>query len=77
MDFFRGLAYDYSLGSIPLIGVLGIATYTLLLTAALLTSLKKWVKPLRRLTVKVHRRIAITALLLATIHLLMGLSAYV
>lgn len=77
MEFFRSIAYDITLGSLPLIGVLGIVTYTLFLLAALLTGLKRWIKPLRRLRVRTHRGIAIVALLLATVHLLMGISIYV
>ena len=77
MEFFRSIAYDVSLGSLPLIGVLGIVTYALFLLAALLTGLKRWIKPLRRLRVRTHRAIAVVALLLATVHLLMGISVYV
>lgn len=77
MGFFRSLAYDVTVGSLPLIGVIGIVTYTLFLLAALLTGLKRWIKPLRRLRVRTHRGIAMVALILATVHLLMGLSVYV
>lgn len=77
MGFFRSLAYDVTLGTFPLIGVIGIATYSLFLLAALLTGLKRWIKPLRRLRVRTHRTIALVALVLATFHLLMGISIYV
>lgn len=77
MDLFRTLAYDITVGSLPFIGVVGIATYSLFLLAALLTGLKRWIKPLRRLRVRTHRTIAIVALVLATFHLLMGISIYV
>jgi len=77
MGFLRGLAYDHSLGPFPIIAIVGFATYALLASTAVLVSLKRWSKRLRRMPVRVHRWMAIAALLLATLHLLMGLSAYV
>jgi len=77
MDFFRGLAYDVSIGRFPFIAVAGFVTYSSFLVTALMVSGKRWSKRLRRVPVRVHRWIAIWALAWATLHLLMGISLYV
>jgi len=77
MNFFRDLAYGTSVGPFPMIAIAGFATYAMILTTAILGLGKRWSKKLRRVPFKVHRRMGILSILLATIHLLMGLSAYV
>jgi len=77
MQFFRNLAYGTYLGPFPMIAIVGFVTYALLATTALMVSAKRWSKRLRRIPVRVHRWMAILALLLATLHLLMGVSSYV
>ena len=77
MDVLRNWAYEVSLGGFPLIALIGFATYALFLTTAILVSAKRWSVRLRRVPVRVHRWMGISAILLATFHLLMGLSSYV
>jgi len=77
MDFFRGLAYDYSIGQFPMIAIAGFITYASFLLTAIMVSGKRWSKRLRRIPVRVHRWLAIWALAWATLHLLMGISLYV
>jgi predicted ferric reductase len=77
MDVLRNWAYAVSLGGFPLIALIGFITYALFLTTATMVSAKRWSKRLRRVPVRVHRWMAIGAILFATLHLLMGLSNYV
>ncbi|MFC2078358.1 hypothetical protein ACFLSZ_00090 [Candidatus Bipolaricaulota bacterium] len=77
MGFIRDLAYGTQLSSFPLIAVIGFGTYALILAAATLALGKRWSKLLRRVPFKVHRRMGLLAILFATLHLVMGLSAYV
>jgi len=77
MGFFRGLAYDVYVGAFPMIAIVGFATYGVILLTAGMVSAKRYSKRLRRVPVKVHRWMGIMALLLATLHLLMGVSTYV
>lgn len=77
MEFFADLAYGTYLGPFPLIAVVGFVTYVLFLATAILASGKRWSKRLRRVPVKVHRAMGGLALLLATLHLLMGVSLYI
>ena len=77
MSFFRDLAFGTYLGPFPMIALVGIATYATILAAAILALGKKWSKCLRRVPFKVHRRMGILAILFATLHLVMGISAYV
>ena len=76
MDTIAGWAYGVTWGAFPLVVLLGFVTYALFGVTAALVSLKRYVRPLRRVPVKVHRWMAIAALLLATVHLVFGLSAY-
>ena len=77
MGFFRDFAYVMHLGPFPMIALVGFLTYTLILATAILASGKRWSRRLRRVPVKVHRAMGILAILLATLHLLMGVSTYV
>lgn len=77
MDMLQHWAYELSLGRLPLIALIGFVTYALLLVTAILVSAKRWSARLRRIPVRVHRWMGISALLLATLHLLMGVSSYV
>jgi DMSO/TMAO reductase YedYZ heme-binding membrane subunit len=49
----------------------------LFLSAAALAFLKRWSKRMRRIPLKVHRRVAYAAIILAAIHLVFALSIYV
>ena len=77
MSFFRGLAYEVYVGAFPMVAIIGFATYATLLITAGLVSAKRYSKGLHRVPVKVHRWLAIAAIVLATLHLLMGVSTYV
>jgi len=77
MRAFSDFAYGIYVGPLPMIAVVGFVTYALFLTTAVLVSAKRWSRRLRRVPVRVHRWMAISAILLATLHLLMGLSNYV
>ena len=77
MRVFSDIAYGAYLGSLPMIAVIGLLTYIGLLTTAILASGKKWSRRLRRVPVKAHRALAGLTLVLATLHLLMGISLYV
>jgi hypothetical protein len=75
MDFIRGLAYSVYVGPFPTIALVGFVTYLLVLATAVMASGKRWSRHLRRLPVKVHRTVGIVACFLATVHMLMGISA--
>jgi len=77
MGILQSWAYDYGLGPFPLVALLGFATYALFLATATLTALKPRSKLLRRLPVKVHRRLAIVAIVFGAAHLVLGLSTYI
>lgn len=76
MQLLSDWAYNVKLGAFPVIAIVGFATYGLILITALSMLAKRWSKRLRRLPVKVHRRLALAAVLLATFHLLLGLATY-
>jgi len=77
MSFFADLAYGTYLGPFPMIALVGILTYVIILATAILASGKKWSKRLRRVPMKVHRAMGGLAIVLATLHLLIGISLYV
>jgi len=77
MNTLRALALDHYWGPFPVVVLIGFATYALFFAAALLAGLKRWVPRLRRVPVKVHRRLAIAAIILACVHLVLGISVYV
>jgi uncharacterized membrane protein len=77
MSLFRELAYGAYVGPFPMLAVVGFATYALVLATALVASGKRWSRRLRRVPVKAHRAMGMVAVVLATLHLLMGLSTYV
>jgi len=68
-------AYTSILGH-PVVFYLGLITYTLILVTALVAVLRTKVTRLRRLPVSLHRRLALVAVVLATAHGLLTLSAY-
>jgi hypothetical protein len=70
-------AYGVRLGAFPLIAVVGLATYGAFALAALVTIVGRRTAKVRRLAFRAHRPIAYVAILLATVHLLLGLSLYV
>jgi hypothetical protein len=77
MDFLRNVAFGTIWGPFPVVVWIGLATYVLLLLTAALAGLKRQIKALRRVPMAVHRGLAVAAILLATFHLVLGLSAYV
>ena len=77
MSFFADLAYGTYFGPFPMIAMIGFVTYAIILATAIMAAGKRWSKRLRRVPVKVHRAMGGLAILLATLHLLMGVSAYV
>ena len=77
MGWLRDFAYGSYLGPFPMMAIVGFVTYTLFLITAVLVSLKRSIPALRRIPVKVHRGLAIVALLFATFHLLLGIASYV
>ncbi len=77
METIRNLAYGYSGWGFPVVVWVGFATLALFAVAAATAGLKRWIRLLRRVSVRTHRRIAIAALLLAAAHLVMALSIYV
>lgn len=76
MDTLAGWAYGITWGPFPLVVLLGFLTYALFGATAVLVSLKRYIRPLRRVSIKVHRWLAIIALVIAAVHLVFGLSAY-
>ena len=77
MGFFQDLAYGTTLGPFPMIAVIGFVTYSISLATAILALGKRWSTKFRRIPLHVHRRMGVFAILLATLHLLMGISSYV
>jgi len=77
MEALRSFGYGTSLGPFPVVVWFGFATLVLLTLAAGIASLKKQIPALRRVSVRVHRGLAIAALALALFHLVLGLSVYV
>lgn len=77
MSFFRDLAYGAYIGPLPMIAIVGLVTYVVIVSSAIMASGKRRFRALRRVPVKVHRWMGILAILLATLHLLMGLSSYI
>ncbi|MDD5263621.1 MAG: hypothetical protein PHU43_02175 [Candidatus Bipolaricaulis sp.] len=77
MSFLRNVAFGTIWGPFPVVVWVGLATYVLLLLTGALAGLKRQINALRRVPVAVHRGLAVAALLFATFHLVLGLSAYV
>jgi hypothetical protein len=77
MEALRSFGYGTSLGPFPVAVWFGFATLVLLILAAGIASLKKQIPALRRVSVRVHRGLAIAGLVLALFHLVLGLSVYV
>jgi uncharacterized membrane protein len=77
MNFFSDLAYGAYLGPFPMIAVVGFITYVIILATAIMASGKRWSKRLRRVPVRAHRAMGGLAIVLATFHLLMGVSLYI
>jgi hypothetical protein len=68
-------AYTSFLGH-PVVFYLGIVTYVLVVSAALVAVLRAKSARMRHIPPSVHRRLAIVAVGLATLHGLLTLSAY-
>jgi hypothetical protein len=76
MEALRSFGYGTSLGPFPVVVWFGFATLVLLILAAGIAGLKKQIPVLRRVSVQVHRGLAIAGLVLALFHLVLGLSVY-
>ena len=70
-------AYGIKLGRLPLIAVVGFVTYGLFALAALAMIAKRRNRSFTRLAFKLHKWLAYAGFLLATFHLLLGVSLYV
>jgi hypothetical protein len=70
-------SYGVHLGRFPLIAVLGLVTYGLILLTVLLMLSRRWVRRFLRPVFRLHRWFGYAALVVATFHLLLGLSIYV
>jgi len=77
MNTLADWAYGVQLGRFPLIAIVGFATYGMFGLAALAMIARRWNRSFARLAFKLHRRLAYAGFLLATFHLLLGLSLYV
>ena len=77
MRLLSDFAYGFYVGPLPMIAVIGFVTYGLFLVAAGVMLSRRWFTRFARRAFRLHRWIAIAALVLATLHLLMGLSTYV
>ena len=77
MTLLSAWAHDVRLGAFPLIALVGFATYAAVVLAASAILVGRRIGRLRRRASKIHRAIAYVALLLATFHLLLGVSLYV
>jgi hypothetical protein len=77
MEALRDFGYGTSLGPFPVVVWFGLAALLLFLAAATIAGLKKQVPLFRRISVRVHRAMAIVGLVLALFHLVLGLSTYI
>ena len=77
MTFLSNFAYGAYLGPFPIIAIVGFLSYTSIVATAILASGWSRSKRPRRVPVRVHRAMGLLAILLATLHLLIGVSAYV
>lgn len=77
MDALRSFGYGISLGPFPVVVWFGLAALLLMVVTAAIAGLKKQVPAFRRVSVRAHRALAIGALVLALVHLALGLSVYV
>ena len=77
MTLLSDFAYGIYAGPLPMMAVVGFVTYGLFLAAAAVMLSRRWFKRFARRAFRLHRWLAIAALLAATLHLLMGLSSYV
>jgi hypothetical protein len=70
-------AYGVQVGRLPLIAVVGFVTYGVLALAALAMIARRWNRSFIRLAFRLHRWLAYVGLVVATFHLLLGVSLYV
>ena len=77
MNALFDLAYGTSLGPFPMIAWVGFLTYAVILTASFLAAGRRWSARLRRVPLRVHKALGILSVIVATLHLLMGVSAYI
>ncbi len=76
MGTLRSFGYGTALGPFPVVVWFGLAALILFLAAATMAGLKKQMPLFRRVSVRAHRAIALGGFVLALLHLLLGLSAY-
>lgn len=73
MVFLRNLAYQPIL-NFPLIGYLGIISYLLMLSAAVVMMLTR--RKIRRFKPQLHFRLAYSAVIVSTVHGILALAVY-
>ncbi len=76
MGALRDFGYGVSLGPFPVVVWVGLAALVFMILAAGIAGLKKQVPALRKVSVRAHRAMAVTGVLLALVHLVLGLSSY-
>lgn len=77
MNALREFGYGHNLGPLPMVVWIGLLALLLMILAAGIAGLKKQVPVFRKVSVRVHRWIAIVGILLALLHLAIGLSTYI
>jgi hypothetical protein len=77
MNALREFGYGLSLGPFPVVVWFGLAALLLMVLAAGIAGLKKQVPALRKVSVRTHRAMAVAGIVLALVHLVLGLSSYV
>lgn len=76
MSALRDFGYGLSLGPFPVVVWFGLIALVLMVAAAGIAGLKKQVPALRKVSVRAHRATAGAGILLALVHLVLGLSSY-
>lgn len=72
MQFLQNIAYSYLFG-IPILGLLGILSYLLLWSTALVMILSR--RKIAKIKAKVHFRLAYITIIVATIHAILAIAA--
>jgi len=77
MQTLSNWAYGIQWGQLPLIAVVGFVTYGLFGLAGLAMASRRWIKGFTKTAFKLHRWLAYAGFVVATFHLLLGVSMYV
>ncbi len=76
MKALQSFGYGTSLGPFPVVVWFGLAALLLMIVAATIAGLKKQVPAFRKVSVRAHRALAGAGIVLALVHLVLGLSTY-